>query len=560
MFINKVKIINYRCYKMFSISLEQKMNIVVGDNEAGKSTILEAVNLALTGYLNGRNIRNELSQNLFNADVIKEYLDALNNRRDVVPPSIVVEIFFSPFENPENPDAERHFREMFRGQDNTDNDRTASGFMFIISFNELYSDELQAMLGSGKPISSLPIEYYDVRWLTFAGKEITTKSIPIKSALIDSTSQPSYGSDPYLNHIVRNVLEPADISAVTQVHRHLRDEFRADEAIQAINQRIGEDKKLTDKSISLSVEMVTKNAWLSSLVTELDAIPFSLVGKGEQSIVKTELALLRRDAQRAGVIMIEEPENHLSHTKLNKLIEHISANHPEKQFIITTHSSFVANKLGLEHLHLLAEHRETTLTSLSEPTYKFFKTIAGYDTLRMILCKQAILCEGDSDELVIQKYYKQSNGKLPIEDGIEVISVGTSFLRFLEIAKKLNCRVAVVTDNDGEPAAKKKKYSDYLGDNQTENIKICIDWTVHEKEAYSGFEVLPDDFNYNTLEPAMVIANGLDRLNRILGTDYSDAGELLKHMHANKTECALKIFETEEEISFPAYMVVSSDL
>ena len=37
------------------------MNIVVGDNEAGKSTILEAVNLALTGYLNGRNIRNELS-------------------------------------------------------------------------------------------------------------------------------------------------------------------------------------------------------------------------------------------------------------------------------------------------------------------------------------------------------------------------------------------------------------------------------------------------------------------------------------------------------------------
>lgn len=554
MFINKVKIMNYRCYKMFSISLEQKMNIVVGDNEAGKSTILEAVNLAMTGYLNGRNIRNELSQNLFNADVVRAYLDALNDRRDVVPPSIVIEVFFSSFDNPEDPDAERHFRELFRGQDNTDNDRTASGFMFVISFNEQYSDELQALLSSGKPISSLPIEYYDVRWLTFAGKEITTKSLPIKSALIDSSSQPAYGVDPYLNHIVRSILEPADISAVTQAHRHLRDEFRADEAIQAINQRIGEDKKLTDKNISLSVEMVTKNAWLSSLVTELDEIPFPFVGKGEQSIVKTELALLRRDAQRAGVILIEEPENHLSHTKLNKLIEHIAANHPEKQFIITTHSSFVANKLGLEHLHLLAEHKETTLTSLSKPTYRFFKTVAGYDTLRMILCKQAILCEGDSDELVIQKYYKQVKGRLPIEDGIEVISVGTSFLRFLEIAKKLNCCVAVVTDNDGEPEAKEKKYSDYLGDNQTENIKICIDWIVHKKEAYSGFEILPDDFNYNTLEPAMLLANGLDRLNRILGTDYSNAGGLLKHMHANKTECALKIFEAEEEIGFPAYI------
>ncbi len=39
MFIKKVKIHNYRCYKDFTISLEQKMNIVVGDNEASKSAI-----------------------------------------------------------------------------------------------------------------------------------------------------------------------------------------------------------------------------------------------------------------------------------------------------------------------------------------------------------------------------------------------------------------------------------------------------------------------------------------------------------------------------------------
>jgi putative ATP-dependent endonuclease of OLD family len=554
MFIKKVKILNYRCYKKFSIDLEQNMNIVVGDNEAGKSTILEAVNLALTGYINGRNIRNELSQNLFNADVLNEYLDAVNYSPATQLPCIVIEVFFSPFKNPENPDAERHLRELYHGQNNTDNDREASGVSFSISFNELYSDEYRAILESSMPINSLPIEYYDARWITFAGTEITTKNIPLKSALIDSSNPPAYGSDPYLNHIVKSILEPSDISSITQVHRHLRDEFRGDKAIQAINKKIGEDKKLTDKSISLSVEMVTKNAWLSSLVTELDSIPFSFVGRGEQSIVKTELALLQQNAQRAGVILIEEPENHLSHTKLNKLLEFIATNHPEKQFIITTHSSFVANKLGLDHLHLLADHKETTLASLSEPTYRFFKTIAGYDTLRMILCKKAILCEGDSDELLIQKYYKQVHGKLPIEDGIEVISVGTSFLRFLEIAKKLNCRVSVVTDNDGEPEAKKKKYTDYLGENQKENIKVCFDRTIHVASDFNGAEILPDNFNYNTLEPAMLLAIGFEKLNRILGTDCCDAGKLLKYMHANKTECALKIFDTEEEIIFPDYI------
>lgn len=57
----------------------------------------------------------------------------------------------------------------------------------------------------------------------------------------------------------------------------------------------------------------------------------------------------------------------------------------------------------------------------------------------MILCKKAILVEGDSDELVIQKAYMlQHNGRLPIHDQVDVISVGTSFLRFLEIAAKLH--------------------------------------------------------------------------------------------------------------------------
>ena len=69
----------------------------------------------------------------------------------------------------------------------------------------------------------------------------------------------------------------------------------------------------------------------------------------------------------------------------------------------------------------------------------------------MLLCEKAILVEGDSDELIVQKAYMLSHdGKLPIEDGIDVISVGTSFLRFLDIANYLKLHVTVVTDNDGE--------------------------------------------------------------------------------------------------------------
>ena len=43
--------------------------------------------------------------------------------------------------------------------------------------------------------------------------------------------------------------------------------------------------------------------------------------KGEQCVVKTELALAKRTSQNASIILLEEPENHLSHTRLNQLIK-----------------------------------------------------------------------------------------------------------------------------------------------------------------------------------------------------------------------------------------------
>ena len=45
MAINRVKITNYRALRNIDLSLGPAMNIIVGDNETGKSTLLEAINL-----------------------------------------------------------------------------------------------------------------------------------------------------------------------------------------------------------------------------------------------------------------------------------------------------------------------------------------------------------------------------------------------------------------------------------------------------------------------------------------------------------------------------------
>ena len=541
--IERIKIINFKIFKgEFNLELNEGINILVGNNESGKSTVLEAIHLALTGLFNGKYLKNELTQYLFNTEIVKDYLNNIATGDTALLPYILIEVFIKGKDYP-----------LFEGRENSEKTE-ACGISLKIAFDKTYQPEYSQLIQSGN-IKSLPIEYYSIYWDSFARDSITSRSIPIKSALIDSSStRYQNGSDIYISRIVRDHLEPKEIVEISQAHRTMRDTFMECPTIEAINNKIKSESNISNKNIELSVELLSKNAWENSLMTYLDDVPFHFAGKGEQCIIKTKLALSHKKSKEANLILLEEPENHLAHTRLNQLIHTIKSEHQDKQIIISTHSSFVANKLGLDNLILLNDLKSTRFNDLKPDTKNFFEKIAGYDTLRLILCKKAILVEGDSDELIVQKAYMVKNdGVLPIQNDIDVISVGTSFLRFLEIAEKINKPVVVLTDNDGNVDALKKKYEKYLGHNAKNFIKICFDETIDSGDWEIGKD--KTDFNYNTLEPKILKLNGLKKLNTILETSYTTEDKLHKYMRENKTECALKIFSTAEDFNFPDYIL-----
>ena len=68
MFIQKVHIKNFKKFRDFNILLNPTVNIIVGNNEEGKSTILEAIHLALSGMYCGHPFKNEMSEYLFNKE------------------------------------------------------------------------------------------------------------------------------------------------------------------------------------------------------------------------------------------------------------------------------------------------------------------------------------------------------------------------------------------------------------------------------------------------------------------------------------------------------------
>lgn len=94
------------------------------------------------------------------------------------------------------------------------------------------------------------------------------------------------------------------------------------------------------------------------------------------------------------------------------------------------------------------------------------------------------------------------NGRFPIQDCIDVMTVGgVTFKRYLEIAQVLKKETVVVTDNDGDIKAVKKKYKEYEG---LSYIHICVDETVDT----SNLKLSDKDFDYNTLEPKILKENG----------------------------------------------------
>mgnify|MGYP003588185789 CR=1 FL=1 len=537
MHITEVNITNFKCFKgKFNLKFNSGINILVGDNESGKSTILEAIHLALTGLFNGKYLRNELTQYIFNIEVVNDYLKNITDKKPADLPFILIEVYLSGDD-----------LAVLEGDGNS-NSRKECGVCFKIAFDEKYQPDYERLINSGN-VKSLPIEYYDVFWTSCARETITSRSIPLKSAFIDSsTNKYQSGSDIYISRIVKEYLETEDVVNISQAHRKMKESFLDDPTIKSINEKIKNAADISAKEVSLSVDLSTKNAWENSLMTYLDEIPFHFIGKGEQSIVKTNLALSHKKSKEANVLLIEEPENHLSHHKLNRLIREIVDKGKDKQIIITTHSSFVANKLGLENLILLHDNKKIKFEDLKPDTKSFFQKLAGYDTLRLILCEKAILVEGSSDELIVQKAYMVNNSdKLPIENGIDVISVGTAFLRFLEIAEKISKPVVVVTDNDGDLEAIKKKYENYLNDNKKDFINICFDETIDSGDLNS--------FNYNTLEPKLLKENSIDLFNKIFETYYTEVNKMHCYMKANKTECALKLFNTTEKFNFPKYIL-----
>ncbi len=510
--IRRLVLINFKRFKTLELEFDPEVNILVGGNEAGKSSVLQALDIVLSA---SRSKVEALGlETIFNAGCIAEFMGGERKIADL--PELLIEVYIDGIEGHHDLDG----RNNSKGADHL-------GIKMVCKPVDEYTKEIQTILAERH--ESFPFEYYGFHFLTFTDEAILPYKKPLKYLLIDSSQiNNEYATREYTRSMYATHATVIQRNLHGFEYRKAKSKFK-DEVFKAMNDALDTYKFDIRTSPKASVET-------DVIITEGD-IPIDSKGKGRQCFIKTEFALRNRE-HSLDVLLLEEPENHLSHVHMHKLIERIRVS-VKKQLFIATHSSFIATRLNLKKVLILSEEnpsRPTSLKDLSQGTADFFMKAPDNNILELALCKKAILVEGDAEFILLDALYMNSARSASINaEGIHVISVdGTSFKRYLELAKLLGIKVAVIRDNDGDYEANcVANYADYA----SASIKVFAD-TDNSRRT---FEVCMYQDN-------KAICDGLFQAGRkTLTVD--------EYMLKNKTDAAFQLLEEKgSELVAPGYI------
>lgn len=528
--ITKIRIRGYRIYRDFTLRPNAKLNLLVGGNDAGKSTLMEAIALALNGRIGGRAVLEELNPYWFNTALVNDFLQDRASGKQTALPEISIELFFD----------NRVELQALCGAINSDVPTNACpGVSLKIFPNPEYEPELNEWLKS--PSVLLPVEYYTQEWRSFADQELTRRPRQLAVAIIDSrTVRSSSGVDYHLRQILSDHLEPAEKAAISLTYRGVKASM-TEHALADVNSRLATlDASLQNQPMALAMDQSSRTSWEGSVTPHVNDVPFSMSGQGQQASIKISLAMSRHSEQ-ASIVMIEEPENHLSHTSLITLLSRIKKlSGAQQQLFISTHSTYVLNRLGLNSLLLINRNVASKITELTPGTISYFQRLPGYDTLRMVLAKKVVLVEGPSDEIIFERIFQDKYGQLPMACGIDVLSMrGLALARCLELCAALDKHVAVLRDNDGiDPAELREPVNKWLSSGK--------------RELFIGTVATG-----TTLEPQLIHHNEETLLREILG--ITDGANLQTWMLREKTEGALRIATSKKTLTPPTYIAEAAE-
>lgn len=515
-YIKSLYIEGFKKFNSLNVEFNEHMNILVGENESGKSTILDALKIVLNQQY--RSADKSVLKDLFNMQKINEF--CANPSIKTLPRIYIeVELVLDPCQKNAS-----YFHGEVYGQ------RKKQIEKFGISFECKYDEELGAGVEESILDGKIPYEYYTLIWTTFANRPYQIMKRPLNFLSIDTTNSASTQSFNYYNKtLFMSIYDEA-------TRAKAKNEFRAklEDALESVS--------LPPISTSRKFGVDSKKVVLETILSVYeDSIALENRGSGMESLIKTQIALDK--INRLDVILMEEPENHLSFSTMQKMLQEISAQQENSQIIIATHSNMIASRLNLNNVLWITEGSVKTLASLDKEVAEFFVRADDNSFLQLLLSKKAFLVEGATEFLLLPKFYEQITGNTIEEDDVSVISCnGISYKRYLAIAEATGKRIAVVTDNDG----KSERIIEANSFNQSHNLQhIFMDMTINNWT----WEVCVYNANKTALNRIIKVQEGSKYLFH-----EKDHGAVLGKMLNNKVDTAYQMLTSNIVFKVPQYI------
>lgn len=520
-YIKKIHIEGFKKLSNIDIELNEKNNLLVGDNGSGKTTILEALDIALNHSV--KNFDLSRLQLLFNIDKIKEFKSEPSISSL---PSILIQIFLGGAAG--NPNYEIFYGPHYENSKDVED----FGIEFKAEFDKTLGTVLYQQISEGY----IPYEYYQLTTNTFGNSLYRPGISNVSFFLINASNSGLINYNSYSKMMFKSLENDMQIK--------LKNKFSV-EFEKAMIETMG---LLSAESPAFSYN-VEKTALENIVEIYENDLPVSSLGQGNESIIKTQNLI--KNHSKVTIIGIEEPENHLSYSSMNKMIEIIQNENVDKQLIITSHSNRIASGIGLNNVIGLSVNSNETISlrALKEETYKYFEALPSDNLLQFILSKKVILVEGPAELIYIDEFYKKIYNHYMIADSISCISVnGLSFKHFVSIASAMKIKICVITDNDKNLNKVNKFKQDLKDIYNSNNFEMFYDMDENRRT----FEICLYNDNKVLIQKNLTLQQ-----NAIYDHKYANGDKYLGRMLNDKTGTALELVKNPaviQEMIIPDYI------
>lgn len=551
MIISQLNLYNFRRFKSIdenpglSVSFHQGLNALVGENDSGKSAVIDAIKMVLLTqsneyirvtdddfYFDGKESASEFKIEMilsdFTPNEAKNFIEYLMFSKD----ENGEPIYYLPLTFRAWKEKNRIYTEMRAGEANNGVvlDGKARELLKCVYLRPLRDAEREMSSGRNSRISQILVNHPVFRTNT--------------------------------NHRLNDIMADAN--------RNIEKYFIEDDGRTILSSIRDALREFNEHDVSSDASLRASDIQLKSILESLSLSASEIhPGLGELNLlfIAAELLLLQHDDYGGlRLALIEELEAHLHPQAQLRLIQYLQKEYQNSgiQIIISTHSTVLASKINLKNLILLKNGHGFDLTyektGLAKGDYLFLQRFLDTTKANLFFAKGVIMVEGDAENLLIPVIADIMG--YPLEQyGISIVNVGsTAFLRYSRIfirneGNPMDIPVAVITDCDIKPqydqndvfdtcmdkmSAEVEKKEKYYSDGTVRGF-ISPQWTFEYCLAQS---CLSDDF-HKAIHYGKMIKNSdkyalTDEKISSANTKALEEAELWKSL--SKEEKAYKIY------------------